>query len=65
MSFLPPAARRACVILGATLGSGALVSAEAGAAAPAPRGTTFTVVRAMEELRQAQGVEKYGALRAL
>jgi tetratricopeptide (TPR) repeat protein/transglutaminase-like putative cysteine protease len=65
VNFLPPGARRACVILGATLSGGVLVSANVGAAPGVSRGASSTVARAMEELRQAPGAEKYGALRAL
>jgi tetratricopeptide (TPR) repeat protein len=62
VTFLPPAARRAAAILGASLLGGALVSDVSAAAPPTASDATL---RAIEELRRANGVEKYGALRAV
>ena len=61
MRSRPCAARHARVILAASLLGGALAPATLSAAAPTPSASTS--VRAIEELRQAPGVEKYGALR--
>jgi len=65
VSFLSAGTRRGCFIVGASLLGGASWSADLGAATVAASAEASTPDKAIAELRQAQGIEKYGALRAV